>query len=125
MEKATKEIVDGILALFVLGAAIATEALVLRYGLPSGIDGVVAGRILGTMDALALIVANYRWGNTRASMQQVDAITAIGQAAANTPIHIVTANGSPVRTTSPAQEVIANATNTVAAQADITEHSHT
>lgn len=107
-----RAIVEGLLALVVLGATISAEMIVLRYGIPAGVDGVVVGRILGTMDALALIVANFYWGNTRSSMQQVDAITSIGQAAANTPIHI-TLPGGEKQDTTPAAEVVKAASASV------------
>lgn len=99
-----KDIIEGLVAVIIIGLCVGAEVLVMYKGTPTGLDQVVTGRILGTMDALALIVANFYFGSTRSSMQQVDAITAIGQAAANTPIHIALPDGTPVAQTTPAAE---------------------
>lgn len=103
--KVNKDLVEGMVAVIVVGGGLAAECLVLVHGVPNGVDGVILGRVLGTFDAAILIVLNYYFGSTRASMQQVDAITAIGQAAANAPINISN-DGQVTRTTSPAEEAV-------------------
>lgn len=88
--KVNKNLIEGTIALSVVGCCALAEGLLLWKGAPAGLDGVVLGRILGTLDAAVMIVLSYYFGNTRASMQQVDAITEIGRAAANAPINITT-----------------------------------
>lgn len=112
MDVKARDIVEGIVAISAIVMCVGAESYVMVHGLPANVDQVVIGRVLGTLDALVLIIANYYFGSTRSSMQQVDSLTAIGQAAANTPIHIVMPDGS-TRTTSPAQE-----------QAAAQNHSH-
>jgi hypothetical protein len=92
-------IVEGVIAAGVIGACILAEGVLLYHGAPSNLDGVILGRILGTLDAAVLIVLNYYFGSTRTSRSQVEAITNIGQAAANTPIHIVMPDGTHVAST--------------------------
>jgi len=87
----SKNIIEGTIAISIIGCCALAEGLLLWKGAPAGLDGVVLGRILGTLDAALMIVLSYYFGNTRASMQQVDAITAIGKAAANAPINITSA----------------------------------
>ena len=112
-----RNIIEGIVAIAVIGACAAGEGLLLFRGAPAGIDGVVLGKILGTLDAAAMIVLQYYFGSTRSSMQQVDAITAIGQAAANTPIRITMPDGSTTQT-SVAQEQARQTQPTVESQLD-------
>lgn len=100
-----RDIIEGIVAVVTIIACASAEGLLLVKGAPPGLDGVVLGRILGTLDTAAIIVLTFYFGSTRASAQQVDAITSIGQAAANTPIHITMPNGTVIKTTTPAQEV--------------------
>lgn len=94
-----RDIIEGIVAVIIVVLCVGAEILVMYKGTPPGLDQVVTGRILGTLDALVLIVANFYFGSTRSSMQQVEAITAIGQAAANTPIHIAMPGGEMTTTT--------------------------
>jgi hypothetical protein len=104
MDIKIRDVVDAVIALIILILCGGAEAYVMIKGVPAGVDQVIAGRVLGTFDALMLIVGNWYFGNTRSSKDQVDAITSIGQAAANTPITIQTPAGDVVRTTTPLQE---------------------
>lgn len=96
-------LIEGLIAMAVIACCAGGEWLLLKYGAPAGLDGVVLGKILGTLDAAALIVLNYYFGSTRTSRAQVEAITSIGQAAANTPINITLPSGM-VHTTTVASE---------------------
>lgn len=43
------------------------EGLFLHFGIPSGMDGVVVGRILGTMDSSLMLVLSYYFGSSSGS----------------------------------------------------------
>lgn len=103
-------VIEASLAALIILFCVIGEGILLFHGLPANVDGVLAGRILGSLDAIMLIVVNYYFGSSRESRRQVEAITAIGQAAANTPINIVTSGGDSVKTTTVAQEQATQAT---------------
>jgi hypothetical protein len=103
-ENTLQTIIEAIVAVVILGAGIAAEGIVLTHGLPQGVDPVIAGRVLGTVDAVVMIVVNWYFGSARSDRQKTDAITAIGKAAANTPITVVMPDGTLVKQTTPAAE---------------------
>lgn len=87
MDRAT---IEGTIAILVLAAGIGGEGMILWHGVPAGLDGVILGRILGTLDAAVMLVLTYYFGSTRNSNSQMDAIASIGKAAAGAPINITT-----------------------------------
>lgn len=102
-----KNVIEGFIAISVIGCCALAEGMLLWKGAPSNLDGVVLGRILGTLDAAVMLVLSYYFGSTRSSMDQVNAITEIGRAAANTPIHIsvpASTDQNQVKTTTVAAE---------------------
>jgi Na+-driven multidrug efflux pump len=40
------------------------EGSILHYGAPPGLDGVVLGRVLGTMDSALIMVLSYYFGSS-------------------------------------------------------------
>ena len=69
-----------ILASLVVALVIAAEGSMLYFGQPKGVDGVVLGRILGTLDAALMLVLGYYFGASssagveRAEMSLRDAV---------------------------------------------------
>lgn len=53
-----------ILAFGIIGGTLAMEAGVVFFGYPPGVPGEVVGRILGTFDALSVMVASYYFGSS-------------------------------------------------------------
>lgn len=53
---------------------IGVEALVLFKGVPVGLDGQMAGRILGTLDAALLAALYYTYGSSAGSAAKTDAL---------------------------------------------------
>jgi len=99
-----KTIIEAIIAMFIVAICGGAEGYVLIHGAPGGLDGVVVGRVLGTLDAVLLIVVNYWFGSSRDTRQQVEAITRIGEAAAQTPINFTMPDGTTVAQTTVAAE---------------------
>lgn len=61
------------MALFLISACVGMEALVLFYGVHPGVSGEIVGRILGTLDTLAIMVCTFWYGSTAGS-QSKDAL---------------------------------------------------
>jgi hypothetical protein len=55
------------LAVLIIAGVLGIEAAVLFNGLPIGVDGLTAGRILGTLDAALLAVLYYHYGSSSGS----------------------------------------------------------
>ena len=55
----------------ILAACIGAEVAVLFLGTPSGVADVTVGRVLGTLDALALLVAQYHYGSSAGSAGKI------------------------------------------------------
>ena len=60
----------GQLSLLLLTVTIGTEAVVLFHGYPPEISDLVVGRVLGLMDAVAMLVLSYWYGTTNGSAQK-------------------------------------------------------
>lgn len=58
------------LSLFLLAITLGTEIAVLFYGYPAGTSELVVGRVLGLMDAVAMMVLAYWYGTTNGSAQK-------------------------------------------------------
>lgn len=55
------------------------EAYILIKGPPAGADGVIVGRVLGTMDAAFILVLTYFYGTTASSRRKDDTISDIAK----------------------------------------------
>jgi len=55
------------LSLLLLSITLGTECMVLFNGYPEGTDPLVVGRVLGLMDAVAMLVLSYWYGTTNGS----------------------------------------------------------
>lgn len=53
-----------VLSACLLALVIGTEIAVLFAGLPQALDPIIAGRVLGLMDATALIILQYHYGSS-------------------------------------------------------------
>lgn len=58
------------LSLFLLCVTIGSEAIVLFHGYPPETSDLVVGRVLGLMDAVAMLVLSYWYGTTNGSAQK-------------------------------------------------------
>ena len=58
-----------ILTVLIVGG---TEGMILAHGAPAGLDGVVLGRILGTMDSALIMVLSYYFGSSAGSARQTE-----------------------------------------------------
>ena len=63
-EVATHDLTPRILAFAVVALTMIGEGYVLLHGIPSTTDGVVVGRILGTLDAALILVLSYYFGTS-------------------------------------------------------------
>lgn len=66
-EVAVKDWMPRILATTVVGLVILAEGAMLYFGQPKNVDGVVLGRILGTLDAALMLVLGYYFGSSAGS----------------------------------------------------------
>lgn len=60
------------LSCIILAACVGAEVAVLFFGLPGGVADVTVGRVLGTLDALALLVAQYHYGSSASSARKTE-----------------------------------------------------
>lgn len=66
-EVAVKDWMPRILASVVVSLVIVAEGTMLYFGQPQHVDGVVLGRILGTLDAALMLVLGYYFGSSAGS----------------------------------------------------------
>jgi len=66
-EVAVKDHTNKILAFVVVGITLLFEGIILWHGLPKDIDGVVVGRVMGTMDSALIMVLAYYFGSSAGS----------------------------------------------------------
>lgn len=59
-------------------SVVGIEAAVLFAGIPATVDGQIAGRVLGTLDAILMIAVNYLLGSSASSARKDDLIAAKG-----------------------------------------------
>ena len=60
------------LSLLLLSITLGTECMVLFKGYPEGTDPLVVGRVLGLMDAVAMLVLSYWYGTTNGSAMKTE-----------------------------------------------------
>lgn len=63
------------LSLFLLAGTIGTEGVVLFHGYPDTIPEMVVGRVLGLMDAVAMMVLSYWYGTSSGSAEKTQLLT--------------------------------------------------
>lgn len=96
-------LIKAILSLVVLILVSIGEGIVIWKGPPVGVNEILLGRILGTLDAAGLIILTYWFGSSTDIRGLIESVSRIGQTAAATPINIHLPDGS-VSTTTPARE---------------------
>lgn len=69
------------LSLFLLAACLGSEVIVLFFGYPPALPELVAGRVLGLLDAVAMLVLSYWYGTTNGSAQKTELLAASTPAA--------------------------------------------
>lgn len=102
-------VIKAIISIIVLLLVAFGEGIIMIKGTPPGINEVILGRILGTLDAAGMIVISYWLGSASDVRALMESVTTIGQTAAATPIHIVLPSGEVVKQTTPAQEQMVQA----------------
>jgi hypothetical protein len=60
------------LSIIILGVGLYAEGFVLLNGVPKEVDDIVAGRILGTLDAILMVVLSYWYGTSHSSAVKTD-----------------------------------------------------
>ncbi len=73
-EIAVKDDTPKIMAYIVICMTIVAEGYILGHGTPVGLDGVVLGRILGTLDSALIMVLSYYFGSSAGSKVKDDTI---------------------------------------------------
>jgi hypothetical protein len=63
------------LSLLLLSITLGTECMVLFKGYPEGTDPLVVGRVLGLMDAVAMLVLSYWYGTTNGSAMKTELLS--------------------------------------------------
>lgn len=66
-EIATRDWLPKVLAISVIVITLGLEGFVLMRGLPTGVDPVIGGRIMGTLDAAVMLVLSYYFGSSAGS----------------------------------------------------------
>lgn len=61
-----------LLSCFILAACIGAEVAVLFLGTPAGVADVTVGRVLGTLDAIAVVVVSYHYGSSASSARKTE-----------------------------------------------------
>lgn len=64
------------LSLFLLAICLGSECTVLFSGYPPGVSELVVGRVLGLLDAVAMLVLSYWYGTTASSAHKTDLLAA-------------------------------------------------
>lgn len=76
-EISVKDLTPRILAYVVITLVFLAEGSLLIFGQPKSMDGVVLGRIMGTLDAALMLVLSYYFGSSIGSHDKDDAINKI------------------------------------------------
>lgn len=79
-EVALKDWTPRIIAYLVIALVLLAEGSMFFVGQPKGIDGVVLGRILGTLDSAIMLVLSYYFGSSAGSASSRDALNKIATA---------------------------------------------
>ena len=72
MQVGVRFVMPPLLGCFVVVTAGFTEFRILTHGIHPGLEPVVAGRILGTLDAAALLVLNFFFGSSADSRRKTE-----------------------------------------------------
>jgi len=74
----------GMLAMscLILAFCLGAEAVVLFGGYPAGVPEVIVGRVLGTLDAAAMLVLSYHYGSSAGSARKSELMAHGGSEAA-------------------------------------------
>ena len=64
-----------LLSLLLLVICLGSEVLVLFHGSPKDVPDIIIGRILGLLDAVAMLVLNYWFGTSNGSAQKTELLT--------------------------------------------------
>lgn len=72
----TGSLTPTILAYLVVGMVIMGEGFMLLYGSPKSVDGVIVGRILGTLDSALILVLQFYYGSTASSQHANELLAA-------------------------------------------------
>lgn len=78
-EIAVRDWTPRILAYLVITLGAALEGWVITHGVPQGVDGVLAGRILGTIDAAIMLVLGYYFGTSASSRAKDETLATIAK----------------------------------------------
>lgn len=78
-EMAVKDNTPRILAYAVVALVVLAEGSLLLFGQPKAVDGVVLGRVLGTLDAALMLVLSYYFGSSIGSKEKDSALAAIAK----------------------------------------------
>ena len=79
-EMAVKDSTPRIIAYLVILLVLVAEGSMFFVGQPKGMDGVVLGRILGTLDSALMLVLGYYFGSSAGSTSKSDALNQIATA---------------------------------------------
>lgn len=97
-------VIKAIISIIVLLLVAVGEGIIMIKGTPPGINEVILGRILGTLDAAGMIVISYWLGSASDVRALMESVTKVGQTAAATPINIMLPSGEVLKQTTPTQE---------------------
>lgn len=78
-EIAVRDWTPRILAFLVVVLGAALEGWVITHGVPTGVDQVLAGRILGTIDAAIMLVLGYYFGSSIGSSESRQTLSSIAK----------------------------------------------
>lgn len=78
-EIATKDSTPKILAFAVCALVVLAEGGMMLLGQPKGVDGVVLGRVLGTLDSALMLILSYYFGSSIGSKAKDDALADIAK----------------------------------------------
>src|SRR5262249_46599685 len=76
-EVAVKDWTPRILAYAVVALTFGIEGFILVHGQPTTVDGVVLGRVLGTLDAATMLVLSYYFGTSASSRAKDETLAQI------------------------------------------------
>lgn len=76
-EISVKDITPRVIAYLVIILVLIAEGSMFFRGQPQGIDGVVLGRILGTLDSALMLVLGYYFGSSSGSAEKTTALSKI------------------------------------------------
>lgn len=85
---ALKDKMPDYIAGVVVIATFVLEGMLMFHALPTNVDGVILGRVLGTLDAALILVLQFYFGSSRSSQKAQDAAVDIGKAAAGASITV-------------------------------------